>query len=159
MSLQKIQDRLATHVVELQNKGITKGSERIITGIKAAAGGFSDRYYLAGYGNRAFLRMNSNSSLGLSLHHQVIETEARAAEEFGTGPGAVQFISGTYRPHVELEKALAAFHGRESAMVMSAAYATVMGLLPQFITDSTLVVSDALNHNCIITAIRLAQPV
>jgi glycine C-acetyltransferase len=130
----------------------------LITGIQTAAGGFSERYYLEGYGDRAFLRMNSNSYLGLALHRQVIASEARAAEQFGTGPGAVRFISGTYHPHVELEKALAAFHGRASAMVMSAAYATVMGVLPQLVTASTLVVSDALNHNSIITAIRLSQP-
>ena len=113
---------------------------------------------LKGYGERGFLRMNSNSYLGLALHRKLIETEAQAAEQFGTGPGAVRFISGTYRPHVELEQALASFHGRESAMVMSAAYATVMGVLPQLVTADTLVISDALNHNCIINAILLAQP-
>jgi glycine C-acetyltransferase len=43
-------------------------------------------------------------------------------------------------------------------MIMSAAYATVVGVLPQLITRETLVVSDALNHNCIINAIRLSQP-
>ncbi len=113
---------------------------------------------LEGYGDRAFLRMNSNSYLGLSLHPRVIEAEARAAELFGGGPGAVRFISGTYIQHIELERELAVFHGRESAMVMSAAYATVIGVLPQLITPDTLVVSDALNHNCIINAIRLSQP-
>jgi glycine C-acetyltransferase len=158
MSLQKIEGQLTKHVAELKAHGTAKGKEKVITGIKSAEGGFSERYYLAGYGDRAFLRMNSNSYLGLALHRQLIETEARTAEQFGTGPGAVRFISGTYRSHVELEKALASFHGRESAMVMSAAYATVMGVLPQLVTDSTLVVSDALNHNSIITAIRLSQP-
>ena len=34
----------------------------------------------------------------------------------------------------------------------------MMGVLPQFITEDTLVVSDELNHSCIINAIRLAQP-
>jgi glycine C-acetyltransferase len=158
MSLQKIEGQLATHVAELQARGTAKGKEKIITSVKAAEAGFSERYYLAGYGDRAFLRMNSNSYLGLALHRQLIETEAKTAEQFGTGPGAVRFISGTYRPHIELEKALASFHGRESAMVMSAAYATVMGVVPQLVTSATLVVSDALNHNCIITAIRLSQP-
>jgi glycine C-acetyltransferase len=43
-------------------------------------------------------------------------------------------------------------------MLFSAAYATMMGVLPQFITQDTLVVSDALNHNCIINAIRLSKP-
>lgn len=158
MALQKIAGLLTMHVAELKARGTAKGTEKVVTGIKAAAGGFSERYSLEGYGDRAFLRMNSNSYLGLALHQQVIASEARAVEQFGTGPGAVRFISGTYRPHVELEKALAAFHGRESAMVMSAAYATVMGVVPQLVTESTLVISDALNHNSIITAIRLSQP-
>ena len=158
MSLQKIAGQFANHVAALKANGTAKGKEKIVTGIKAAEAGFSERYYLAGYGDRTFLRMNSNSYLGLALHRQLIETEAKAAEQFGTGPGAVRFISGTYRPHIELEKALASFHSRESAMAMSAAYATVMGVLPQLVTSSTLVVSDALNHNSIITAIRLSQP-
>ncbi|MGE0826170.1 MAG: aminotransferase class I/II-fold pyridoxal phosphate-dependent enzyme [Candidatus Binatia bacterium] len=158
MSLQKIASQLTDHVAALRAKGTAKGNEKIITGIKSAEAGFSERYYLDGYGNRAFLRMNSNAYLGLARHRQLIDAETRAAEQFGTGPGAVRFISGTYRPHIELEQALAAFHGREAAMIMSAAYATVVGVLPQLVTNSTLVVSDALNHNCIINAIRLSQP-
>jgi len=104
------------------------------------------------------LRMNSNSYLGLAMHPLVIKAETAAAEKFGTGPGAVRFISGTYRPHIELEQKLAEFHGRESAMLFSSAYTTMTGVLPQFISADTLVVSDALNHNCIINAIRLSHP-
>jgi glycine C-acetyltransferase len=158
MSLDKIEPVLSAHVAELESKGILKGRERVITGIKPAAAGFSERYLLESCDGRAFLRMNSNGYLGLALHPQVIAAEARAAEEFGTGPGAVRFISGTFQSHVDLEAKLAAFHQREAGLVMSSAYASVMGVLPQFITDETFVISDALNHNCIINAIRLAQP-
>lgn len=158
MSTKKLQPLLAAHVENLKSKGVSKGDEKIVTRVVPAQGGFSERYLLKGYGARAFLRMNSNSYLGLSLHPELIGAEAGAAEGFGTGPGAVRFISGTYLAHVELERALAAFHGREAAMLMSAAYATMIGVLPQLITAQTLVVSDALNHNCIINAIRLAQP-
>jgi glycine C-acetyltransferase len=158
MTLKKLESCFADYVAELHAKGIAKGDEKIITGLQPANAGLSERYLLKGFGDRAFLCMNSNSYLGLSLHPKVIDAEARAAEQFGTGPGAVRFISGTYAQHVELERELAAFHGRESAMVMSAAYATVIGVLPQLITADTLVVSDALNHNCIINAVRLSQP-
>jgi glycine C-acetyltransferase len=158
MTLQKLQGFFEDHVAGLHAKGIAKGDEKVIVGLKPPRDGLGERYLLEGYSDRAFLRMNSNSYLGLSLHPRVIEAEARAAELFGTGPGAVRFISGTYAQHIELERELAAFHGRESAMVMSAAYATVIGVLPQLITRDTLVVSDALNHNCIINAIRLSQP-
>ncbi len=158
MSLNKLEPLLTDKLTELQQQGICKGNEKVITGMKAAADGFGIRYYLEGYGDRAFLRMNSNSYLGLAVHPQVIKAEAMAAEKFGTGPGAVRFISGTYRPHIELEQKLAEFHHRESAMLFSSAYTTMTGVLPQFISPDTLVVSDALNHNCIINAIRLSHP-
>jgi glycine C-acetyltransferase len=69
----------------------------------------------------------------------------------------VRFISGTYDVHLELEAALAAFHGREAGMIFSSAYATVVGILPALVGEQTLVLSDELNHNCIINAIRLAR--
>ena len=135
MSLDRIEPLLTGTVEGLQRKGTLKGRENIITGVIAGGEGFGNRYTLEGYGDRAFLRMNANSYLGLSLHEQVVGAEARAAEHFGAGPGAVRFISGTYQPHVQLEQELAAFHGRDAAVIMSAAYATVMGVLPQFIAD------------------------
>jgi glycine C-acetyltransferase len=159
MSLTKIEQLFKARLTELQQQGIRKGYEKIVTGRQAPADGFGPRYFLEDHGDQPFLRMNSNSYLGLSGHPRVIKAESEAVEQFGTGPGAVRFISGTYRPHVALEKRLAAFHGREAAMIMSAAYATMMGVLPQLISDQTLVVSDALNHNCIINAIRLSHPV
>jgi glycine C-acetyltransferase len=158
MSLKKLEPLLTDKLSELQQQGICKGNEKVVTGIKTAADGFGPRYFLKGYGDRAFLRMNSNSYLGLATHPLVIKAEAEAAEKYGTGPGAVRFISGTYRPHIELEQKLAKFHGRESAMLFSSAYTTMTGVLPQFISADTLVISDALNHNCIINAIKLSQP-
>ncbi|MDH3976754.1 MAG: aminotransferase class I/II-fold pyridoxal phosphate-dependent enzyme, partial [Deltaproteobacteria bacterium] len=44
------------------------------------------------------------------------------------------------------------------AIIFSSAYSAVMGVLSQLITEETLVISDALNHNCIINAIRLSRP-
>ncbi|MFA6162858.1 MAG: aminotransferase class I/II-fold pyridoxal phosphate-dependent enzyme [Methylobacter sp.] len=158
MSLKKLEPLLNDKLNELQQQGVSKGHEKVITGMKAAADGFGIRYFLEGYGDRAFLRMNSNSYLGLAVHPRVIKAEAEAAEKFGTGPGAVRFISGTYQPHIGLEQKLAEFHGRESAMLFSSAYTTMTGVLPQFISEGTLVISDALNHNCIINAIRLSHP-
>jgi hypothetical protein len=102
--------------------------------------------------------MNSNNYLGMSLRREVIEAEERTTAELGAGPGAVRFISGTYRQHIELERRLAAFHGREAAMIFSSAYATTLGVLVPLINADTTVISDELNHNCIINAMRLARP-
>ena len=102
--------------------------------------------------------MNSNSYLGLSLHPAVIDADEKATRQFGAGPGAVRFISGTYQAHVSLESRLASFHGRQSAIIFSSAYAAVVSTLSSLITEETVVLSDALNHNCIINAVRMSRP-
>ena len=158
MAIDKLSAVLSASLHELQAQGRRKGEEDIISSITPAGSDHGPRYFLAQYRDREFLAMNSNSYLGLSMHPQVISAEEQAAREFGTGPGAVRFISGTYQPHVTLEKKLAAFHGREAAMIFSAAYAAVMGILPPLIDKDTIVLSDSLNHNSIINAIRLARP-
>ena len=157
MSLDRLEPLFNNKLSELKQQGIAKGDEKIITGVKPPEGGSGPRYFLDGFGDREFLRMNSNSYLGLTLNPRLIDAETEAAEKYGTGPGAVRFISGTFQPHRDLEKKLAEFHGRDAAMLFSAAYAAMMGLLPQFISEETLVVSEALNHNCIINAIKLSH--
>ena len=158
MATEGIEPILAARLAELAGRGTGKGEEQVICGVKPAGGCFGPRYLLAGQGERSFLRMNSNSYLGLALNPQVIAAAEAAARRFGAGPGAVRFISGTHSPHVELEARLASFHGRQAAMVFSSAYGAMLGILPQLIDPETAVVSDALNHNCIINAIRLAKP-
>ena len=157
MTLSKLLPLFNDHVQKLKAQGTAKSSETVVTGYQAPNNGYGPRVFLQNYPNRAFLRMNSNSYLGLSRHPQVIAAEAAAIEKYGTGPGAVRFISGTYQPHIELEQSLAEFHGREAAMIFSAAYAAMIGVLPSLINEETLVISDELNHNCIINALRLTK--
>ena len=149
---------LEARVDELRASGRLKGAEAVTVAVLPPASGTGPRFLIEGGGERPFLRMNSNSYLGLSLNTRVLAAEEEAVRRYGTGPGAVRFISGTWAPHVALERRLAKFHGREAGMLFSSAYATVMGVLPQLITDKTAVISDALNHNCIINAIALARP-
>ena len=158
MPLDRIKNVLTAYLKDLEEKGMLKGKETVITGIKPAQGDKGPRYLIEGYGEKEFLRMNANNYLGMSLRKEVIEAEEKAVKEFGAGPGAVRFISGTYTPHVLLEKKLAEFHGKESAMIFSSAYSTVMGILTPMITQDTVVISDELNHNCIINAIKLSRP-
>jgi len=158
MPLDRLTGVLDAHVEELRRRGTAKGAEAVVTAVIPASGSRGPRFLLEGYGDKQFIRMNSNSYLGMGLRPEIIRAEEEAAARFGAGPGAVRFISGTYAPHVELERRLAAFHGREAAMLFSSAYATMVGTLVPLITDQTIVISDELNHNCIINGIRLARP-
>ncbi len=154
----RFESTLLSELSSLQTAGRLKGRETVIAGVIPPQGKSGPRYLLEGEGERPFLRMNANNYLGMSLQNEVMAAEEAAVRRFGAGPGAVRFISGTWSPHVELERRLAAFHNRAAAMIYSSAYATVMGILPPLIHDDTAVISDELNHNCIINATRLAQP-
>jgi glycine C-acetyltransferase len=158
MSLQKLKPGLKQALNELEARGTMKGRETVITAVLPASGDKGPRYTIAGAGDKQYLRMNANNYLGMSGRPEVIAAEEAAAARFGAGPGAVRFISGTYSPHVELEEALAAYHGRQKAMIFSSAYAAVMGVLAPLISPETVVISDELNHNCIINAIALSRP-
>ncbi len=158
MPLDRLEQALATDLSDRQTKGLLKGEESVITAVVPGDGHRGPRYKLAGQGDQLFLKMNSNNYLGMGLRAELIAAEEGAAHAFGVGPGAVRFISGTYAPHVELESTLAAFHGREAAMIFSSAYATTLGVLVPLTTAETALISDELNHNCIINAMRLARP-
>jgi len=158
MPTQSLSKVLSGRLEEMARSGRLKGRETVLRAVIPAHDDLGPRYLIEGEGEKLFLRMNSNSYLGMALRSEVVAAEEQAATRFGTGPGAVRFISGTWSPHVALEQRLAAFHGRASAMLFSSAYAAVMGLIPPLVTDKTAVISDELNHNCIINAIALARP-
>jgi glycine C-acetyltransferase len=158
MALEKLNSALGKNLADLRASGRDKGAEMVIRKIKKPEGNYGPRYLLEGYGEKEFIKMNANSYLGMAMHSEVIQAEEEAAQKFGVGPGAVRFISGTHTPHVELEKKLAEFHGREAGMIFSSAYVTSLGVIYPLTTKETVVISDELNHNCIIQAIRLSRP-
>ena len=145
-------------VAGLEEQGTAKGAEIVVREVVPPQDGQGPRFLLEGQGDKAFIRMNANSYLGLSLHPEVIEAEEVTARAMGAGPGAVRFIAGTHAQHVALERALAAFHGRDEGMIFSSAYAAVVSAVVSLIDKTTFVLSDELNHNCIINAIRMARP-
>jgi glycine C-acetyltransferase len=158
MGLKKLNAALQKNLQDLRESGRDKGPEMIIEKIVKASGENGPRYLIRGYAGKQFIKMNANSYLGMSMLPEVIEAEENAAQEYGVGPGAVRFISGTHRPHIDLETKLAEFHGKEAAMLFSSAYVTSMGVIYPLTTKETVLISDELNHNCIIQAMRLSRP-
>jgi glycine C-acetyltransferase len=156
MSLHKLSAALTAEVAALEREGRTKAPERIITGYIPPADGRGPRYRLRG-SDGDYIRMNSNSYLSLSFHPALLEAADEASHAFGVGPGAVRFIDGTFAPHVELETSVARFVGRPAARVFNSAYTTMLGLAITLSGPDTFWIGDALNHNCIIRAMRIAN--
>src|SRR5579875_1540977 len=65
------------------------------------------------------LLLGSNNYLGLADRPSVRQAAADAATRWGVGAGASRLESGTMTVHRRLEERLAAFCGRESAMLFS----------------------------------------
>lgn len=158
MPLDKFIPALSAEIAQIDSAKTSKATERIVVDMLPASGERGPRFMLQGYPGREFLRMNSNSYLGMSAREAVTHAEEETVRKFGAGPGAVRFISGTYEPHIALEKRLAQFHGREDCMITSAAYTSVLGVITSLTTSETIILSDELNHNCIINAMKLSRP-
>lgn len=158
MALEKIIKKLTSDVNELTQSGRAKGKEIVIIDTVTASENNGPRYLVEGMGDKKFIKMNANSYLGFAFNKEMLKEEEKASKKFGIGPGAVRFISGTYKIHTDLEERLAKFHNRESAMIFSSAYVTSMGVITPLTTKETIVISDELNHNCIINAMKLSRP-
>jgi len=156
MSLAKLDAALTADLATLEQDGRAKAPERVIVSYLAPDGARGPRYRLKG-GDRDYLRMNSNSYLSLSHHPKVLEAADAATHRFGAGPGAVRFIDGTFAPHVELESRIAQFVSRPAARAFNSAYTTMLGVAIALSGPDTYWIGDALNHNCIIRAMRIAN--
>lgn len=113
-----------------------------------------------------FQVFNSNDYLGLRHNQLLKKAEHQASEIFGTGPGAVRFISGSLKIHRDLEKALSKFHKRDDAMVFSSSFAANISVMfcllagqnkDSLVDSNVIVISDVLNHRSIIDGIRVAN--
>ena len=156
MSLDKLNVSLARDVADLEREGRAKAPERIMVGYVRAAGTRGPRYLLQDRAGE-YLRMNANSYLSLSHHPAMLHAADEAARVFGAGPGAVRFIDGTSVHHVTLESRIAAFTGRPAAKAFNSAYTTILGTAITLSGPDTYWIGDALNHNCIIRAMRIAN--
>ena len=98
-----------------------------------------------------------NDYLGLSHDPRVREALAAAAERYGTGAGASPLITGHTEAHRNLEERLAAFTGRDRALVFSAGYLTNVGTVQALAERGDTLIEDRLNHASLLDAARLSR--
>jgi len=99
----------------------------------------------------------SNDYLGLASHPQVVRAFVDAANEHGVGSGASHLVTGHGREHEALEAELAAFTGREKALVFSTGYMANMGAISALADQTATIVADKLNHASLIDGGRLTR--
>jgi 8-amino-7-oxononanoate synthase len=99
--------------------------------------------------------LGSNNYLGLTNHPEVKEAATVALAIYGTGCAGSRLLNGTLDLHLELEARLAAFLGREDALVFSTGFQANLGVLSCLLGRSDVVFLDALDHASIIDGCRL----
>ncbi len=99
----------------------------------------------------------SNNYLGLANHPTVVEAGRAGVETYGAGTASVRFICGTFKPHMALEARIASFLGVDAAYTFVSCWNAVEALFPTICEAGDVIVSDALNHACIIDSMRLTS--
>lgn len=98
----------------------------------------------------------SNAYLGLTNHPKVKEAAIEATRKYGTGMAGSRFLNGTLDIHVELEKKLADFVGKEDAIVYTTGFGVNLGVISCLTGREDYIIWDELNHASIIEGARLS---
>jgi len=94
MPLERVVEVFRKHVAELEEQGRAKGEEAVVTRVIPPSGDRGPRFLLEGQGDREFIRMNSNSYLGMSLRPEIIAAEEEGARLYGAGRGRCASSAG-----------------------------------------------------------------
>ncbi len=102
------------------------------------------------------LMFGSNAYLGLTNHPKVKEAAIDAIKKYGTGCAGSRFLNGTLDLHIELEKRLAEFVGKEEAIIYSTGFQVNLGVVSCLTGREDYILWDELDHASIIEGHRLS---
>lgn len=94
----------------------------------------------------SLINFAGNDYLGLANHPDIKQAFIRAAEHYGVGSGASHLVCGHSNEHHALEEELAAFTGRDRALLFSTGYMANLAVLNTLLEKGDGVLEDKLNH-------------
>ncbi|MBR1712392.1 MAG: aminotransferase class I/II-fold pyridoxal phosphate-dependent enzyme [Alloprevotella sp.] len=106
-------------------------------------------------GGHKVLMFGSNAYTGLTGDERVIEAGVRAMRQYGSGCAGSRFLNGTLDIHVQLEKELAAFVGKDDSLCFSTGFTVNSGVIPQLLTRNDYILCDDRDHASIVDGRRL----
>lgn len=107
------------------------------------------------HGGRSYINFSSNDYLGLACSGFLKTALEEGVARYGAGSGASRLVCGHLRPHADLEEALAAFKGTESALTFPSGFAVPLGVLPALLGPADTVILDKLCHASLVDGARL----
>jgi len=107
-------------------------------------------------GGRRVLMIGSNNYLGLTTDPRVRQASIEAIRRYGTSCTGSRFLNGTLALHQELERRLAAFVGKQAALVFSTGFQVNLGVISCLVGRGDVVVADKDDHASIVDGCLLA---
>ena len=108
------------------------------------------------YQGRRIIMCGSNNYLGLTTHPKVREAAHQAIREYGTSCTGSRFLNGTLEMHLELERELAAWVGKDAALVFSTGMQVNLGVISALVGRNDVVILDKDDHASIVDGARLS---
>lgn len=107
-------------------------------------------------GDHRLVMIGSNNYLGLTTHPQVRRAAIEATEKYGTSCTGSRFLNGTLQLHLELERELARFMGKEAALVFPTGYQTNVGTISALVGRHDFVITDKDDHASIVDGCKMS---
>lgn len=107
-------------------------------------------------GGHRVLMFGSNAYTGLTGDERVIEAGVKALRQYGAGCAGSRFLNGTLDLHVQLEKELAEFVGKDEALCFSTGFTVNSGVIACLTGRQDYIICDDRDHASIVDGRRLS---
>jgi len=107
-------------------------------------------------GGKRVLMFGSNAYTGLTGDQRIIDAGCAAMQKYGSGCAGSRFLNGTLDIHVELEKELAEFVGKDEALCFATGFTVNSGVISQLVGKNDYVICDDRDHASIVDGRRLS---
>ncbi|MBQ0063406.1 MAG: aminotransferase class I/II-fold pyridoxal phosphate-dependent enzyme [Prevotella sp.] len=105
-------------------------------------------------GGHQVLMFGSNAYTGLTGDERVMKAAKDAIDKYGSGCAGSRFLNGTLDLHVQLEKELAEFVGKDEALVFSTGFSVNDGVLSCLCSRNDYIICDDRDHASIVDGSR-----
>jgi 8-amino-7-oxononanoate synthase len=98
----------------------------------------------------------SNNYLGLTIHPKVRQAAQDAIARYGTSCTGSRYVNGNLEMHEELERELAEWVGKETALIFSTGMQVNLGTISALVNRGDVVILDKDDHASIVDGARLS---
>ena len=107
-------------------------------------------------GGHKVLMFGSNAYTGLTGDQRIIDAAKAALDKYGSGCAGSRFLNGTLDLHVQLEKEIAEFIGKDDTLCFSTGFSVNQGVLAVICGKDDYIICDDRDHASIVDGRRLS---